>query len=171
MDVNHSDCDSTLERQEPDDRWPYGWVGRRSRECRRSAAEKVVRERQAGLFTSYGDFVARTGLTAAILSRLAAADAFRSLGLSRRPAFWMSLAMAPPEPLLADLPDESPPPLPRLSPAEEVIHDYHAQGLSLRGHPLAPLRPFLDSATRCTSVRTGERRKPNVAIALPAWFS
>jgi error-prone DNA polymerase len=56
----------------------------------------------------------------------------------------MSLAMTPPEPLLAALPDEAPPPLPRLSPAEEVIHDYHAQGLSLRGHPLAPLRPFLD---------------------------
>jgi error-prone DNA polymerase len=32
------------------------------------------------------------------------------------------------------------------SPAEEVIHDYHAQGLSLRGHPLAALRPFLDKS-------------------------
>ena len=60
-----------------------------------SAAETVVRERRAGPFTSYGDFVARTGLTTAILSRLAAADAFRSLGLTRRPAYWMSLAMAP----------------------------------------------------------------------------
>ena len=53
--------------------------------------------------------------------------------------------MTPSEPLLADLPDEAPPPLPRLSAAEEVIHDYHAQGLSLRGHPFAPLRKALDA--------------------------
>ena len=105
----------------------------------------MVRERQNGPFTSYGDFVARTGLTSAVLSRLAAADAFRSLALTRRPAYWMSLAVTPTEPLLADLPDEAPPPLPRLSPAEEVIHDYHAQGLSLRGHPFAPLRRSLDA--------------------------
>jgi error-prone DNA polymerase len=47
--------------------------------------------------------------------------------------------------LLAELPDEAPPPLPRLSPEQEVIHDYHAQGLSLRGHPFAPLRKSLDT--------------------------
>jgi error-prone DNA polymerase len=144
VDVNHSDCDSTLERSDSDDTLAVrlGWSTVKGLSA--SAAERVVCERRAGLFTSYGDFVARTGLSAAVLSRLAAADAFRSLALSRRPALWMSLAMTPPEPLLAALPDEAPPPLPRLSPAEEVIHDYHAQGLSLRGHPLAPLRPFLE---------------------------
>jgi error-prone DNA polymerase len=52
--------------------------------------------------------------------------------------------MGPPEPLFAELSDEAPPPLPRLSPAQEVVHDYHAQGLSLRGHPLAALRPVLE---------------------------
>src|SRR5262249_22710665 len=40
-------------------------------------------------------------------------------------------------------PDETPPELPRLSPVEEVIHDYHAQRLSLRGHPFSPLREAL----------------------------
>jgi len=110
-----------------------------------AAAETIVRERRAGPFISYGDFVARTRLTPAVLSRLAAADAFRSLDLSRRPALWMSLAETAAEPMLADLPDESVPPLPRLSPAEEVIHDYHAQGLSLRGHPFGPLRAFLET--------------------------
>jgi error-prone DNA polymerase len=89
--------------------------------------------------------VARTGLAPAVLSRLAAADAFRSLALSRRPAFWMSLAETADEPLLAGLPAEDPPPLPPLSPAEEVIHDYYAQGLSLRGHPLSPLRSWLNT--------------------------
>jgi error-prone DNA polymerase len=110
-----------------------------------AAAESVVRARQSGPFTAYGEFVARTGLTAAILSRLAGADAFRSLDLSRRPALWMSLAMTAAEPMLADLPDEPGPPLPRLSPAQEVVHDYHAQRLSLRGHPFDPLRAFLET--------------------------
>ena len=79
----------------------------------------------------------------AVLSRLAAADAFRSLDLSRRPAYWMSLAANPVEPLLVGLPDEAAPALPPLSPAEEVIHDYQAQRLSLRGHPFSPLRESL----------------------------
>jgi error-prone DNA polymerase len=56
----------------------------------------------------------------------------------------MSLETTPEEPLFRDLPDEAPPPLPLLSPTQEVIHDYHAQGLSLRGHPVAALRPYLD---------------------------
>src|SRR4029077_10756583 len=92
-----------------------------------------------------GDFVARTGLPSAVLSRLAAADAFRSLALTRRPAYWMSLAVAPSEPLFANLPDDAPPDLPLLSPTEEVIHDYHAQGLSLRGHPFTSLRKKLEA--------------------------
>jgi error-prone DNA polymerase len=127
-----------------------------------AAAETIVRERRIGPFTAYGEFVARTGLTTAVLSRLAAADAFRSLDLSRRPALWMSLAMTPAEPMLADLPDESVPPLPRLSPAQEVIQDYHAQGLSLRGHPFGPLRAFLETqrvvpTTALQSLKPGQR--------------
>ena len=52
--------------------------------------------------------------------------------------------MAPSLPLFADLPDDDPPPsLPPLSSPEEVVLDYHSQGLSLRGHPLASLRESL----------------------------
>jgi hypothetical protein len=36
------------------------------------------------------------------------------------------MSLAATEPLLVDLPDEDLPLLPRLSAAEEVIHDYHA---------------------------------------------
>ena len=145
VDVNESDCDCTLERQEPDGSLAVrlGWSTVKG--LSRSAAETVVEKRRQGPFLSHGDFVKRTGLTAAVLSRLAAADAFRSLGLTRRPAYWMSLAEAPREPLFANLADENPPPLPKLSPAQEVIHDYYAQGLSLRGHPFAPLRSDLET--------------------------
>ncbi len=58
----------------------------------------------------------------------------------------MSLVERPTQPLLAGLADDDPPPLlPPLSAAEEVIHDYQTQGLSLRGHPFSPLRAYLDS--------------------------
>ena len=143
VDVNHSDCDCKLERLEEDGKLAVRLGWRTVKGLSQTAAETIVRERPVGQFTSYGDFVARTRFTTAVLSRLSAADAFRSLDLTRRPAYWMSLAVTPTEPLLADLPDEPPPPLPLLSPAEEVIHDYHAQGLSLRGHPFAPLRESL----------------------------
>jgi error-prone DNA polymerase len=145
VDVNASDCNSTLERRESDGMLAVrlGWSTVRG--LAGAAAETLVRVRQAGLFSTYGEFVARTGFTASVLSRLAAADAFRSIGLSRRPAYWMSLAETVREPLLAGLADEAVPPLPRLSPAQEVIHDYHAQGLSLRGHPVGPLRSYLET--------------------------
>jgi error-prone DNA polymerase len=162
VDVNMSDCDCTLERRAEDGLLAVrlGWSTVKG--LSKIAAEAVVRERHGGPFSSYGDFVARTGLTTAALSRLAAADAFRSLDLTRRPAYWMSLGPTPTEPLFAGLPDEAPPPLPRLSLAQEVVHDYHAQGLSLRGHPFASLRAALDaqkvvSASALQSLKANRR--------------
>jgi error-prone DNA polymerase len=143
VDVNRSDWDSTLERRQEDGALAVrlGWSLVKG--LSESAAEALVRERQAGPFTSYTDFVRRTGLSSAVLSRLAAADAFRSLGLTRRPALWQSLAPTGREPLFAHLPDEPPPALPLLSPTQEVVHDYISHGLSLRGHPFESLRPSL----------------------------
>ncbi len=143
VDVNRSDWDSTLERGDGDG-MPAVRLGLSLvKGLSQVAAKTLVHARRIGPFTSYSDLVARTGFTNAILSRLASADAFRSLGLDRRLALWQSLAPIDPQPLFASLLDEEPPALPRLSAAQEVIHDYHAQGLSLRGHPIAPLRPAL----------------------------
>jgi error-prone DNA polymerase len=144
VDVNQSDCDCTLERRDEDGKLAVRLGWRTVKGFPTSAAETIVRERQGGPYTSYGDFLARTGFRSAILSRLASTDAFRGLGLSRRPALWMSLEETIAEPLFAGLEPDLPPPLPRLTPVQEVIHDYHAQGLSLRGHPFSPLRPFLE---------------------------
>jgi error-prone DNA polymerase len=159
VDVNMSDCDCTLERREEDGALAVrlGWSTVKG--LPQTAALAVVAERRAGPFSSYREFVARTGLKTAILSRLAAADAFRSIGLTRRPALWMALAPTSEEPLLADLPDEAPPPLPLLSPVQDVIHDYLAQGLSLRGHPFSPLRTSLE-AQRVVPAVSLERLKP-----------
>ncbi len=143
VDVNRSDWDSTLERREEDGALAVrlGWS--RLKGFSQGAAETIVRERQSSPFTSFNDFVARTEFTTIILSRLAAADAFRSLDLDRRPALWKSLEPTTSEPLFIGLPDEAAPPLPRLSPAQEVFEDYHAQRLSLRGHPFDSFRSFL----------------------------
>lgn len=143
VDVNHSDWETTIERIEQGGSLAVRLGLSMIKGLSNIAGETVARARRDGPFGSYGDFVARTRLTAAVLSRLATADAFGSMGLGRRPALWQSLAETPDLPLLAGLPDEPTPPLPRLSPPEDVFLDYRSQGLSLRGHPLASLRESL----------------------------
>ena len=81
------------------------------------------------------------------LVRLAAADAFRSLGLSRRHALWHILALDDDEPpLFAELePDEPAVALPAMSAEETVVEDYDAVGFSLKAHPIGLVRTGLDA--------------------------
>jgi error-prone DNA polymerase len=161
VDVNHSDWDSTLERRGGDGAPAVrlGWSTVKG--FARGVAETIARERRSGPFASFTDLVRRTGFTTAVLSRLASADGLRSLGLGRRPALWQSLAAADPGPLFADLPDAAPPPLPRAPAAQEVLDDYHAQRLSLRGHPFDPLRQSLaaDRVVPAAELQTREAGK------------
>ena len=120
-----------------------------------SAAETVVRERQAGPFTSYGDFVARTGLHDCG-SVPTGGGRCVPLARSHAPAGLLDVAgrrrrLSHCSPIF---PTKLRLPLPLLSPAEEVIHDYHAQGLSLRGHPFASLRASLERRRVVTGGRT-----------------
>jgi error-prone DNA polymerase len=106
--------------------------------------------RHWGPFLSITDFARRTGLGPAVISRLAAADAFGSLALDRRGAMWQALAVEPPShelPLLSSLPPEDDPlvPLPEMPPQEEVFADYRTTSLSLREHPIAFHREWLTS--------------------------
>jgi error-prone DNA polymerase len=151
VDVNQSDWDSKLERRENDGLLAVrlGWSMVKG--LSQSTMEAMVWERQSRPFTSFTDFVERTRFTSATLSRLALADAFSSLGLDRRSALWQSLVPTGSEPLFAVLPDEVPPPLPLVSPAQEVLADYHAQRLSLRGHPFDSLRPLLTARSVVTA--------------------
>ena len=81
------------------------------------------------------------------LVRLAAADAFRSLGLNRRQALWHILALDDAEPpLFAELePDEPAVELPAMSLDETVVQDYDALGFSLNAHPLGLVRRELNT--------------------------
>ena len=93
------------------------------------------------------------GLGRGVLELLADADAFGSLTLDRRTALWQSLGQdrgKPDAPLFAGIDDDEPPvDLPPLAPFDQVIADYHATGLSLKGHPMAFCRDQLDRMTVC----------------------
>lgn len=156
VDVNHSHWECTLEpatsaaeTAEPAQALRLGLLMLGG--MRQTHGEQIAAARGEKPFRSMEEFTRRTGLGQAVVSRLAKAGAFDSLKLSRRESLWHALDSGGEElPLFANAPDEerdvSPPPLPPLSPAEEVLADYRTQGLSLRGHPMAFLRERLDAA-------------------------
>ena len=89
----------------------------------------------------------RSGLKRASLEKLAAADAFRSLGLDRRQALWevRGLPKELPLPLFehADAADAGAEPevtLPVMPLSEHVVNDYRTLRLSLKAHPMSFLR-------------------------------
>jgi error-prone DNA polymerase len=92
----------------------------------------------------------RTGLKPKVLERLAEADAFASMGLTRREALWAVRILGPaPLPLFAaaqedEQANDPAATLPAMTLGEEIVEDYTAIHLSLRAHPLELLRPHLE---------------------------
>ncbi len=116
---------------------------------REGDARRIEAARGAEPFGSLDDFARRTGLSRAVIKRLAAADAFASLAVDRRTALWQALGQEEPGaalPLLAQLanPAEPDAPLPVMPVEEQVVADYQMAGLSLRAHPLQFQRPALE---------------------------
>ncbi|MDP5366202.1 MAG: error-prone DNA polymerase [Paracoccaceae bacterium] len=104
-------------------------------------------------YLSVADVWRRAGLAPVVVARLAEADAFAGLGLTRRQALWEAKALTAdaPLPLFAlDMDGEGivepAAHLPQMTLGEEVVEDYVAMRLSLRAHPLALLRPLLTPA-------------------------
>ena len=92
----------------------------------------------------------RAGAKPATITRMAEADVFASLGLSRREALWSAKALVRDTslPLFAgDMDGEAlaePAVVFRaMTEGEAVVEDYVAMRLTLRVHPLALLRPLL----------------------------
>lgn len=116
-----------------------------------AAAARIVAAREAGPFRDVRELKERAGLSPALIERLASADCFNSLGLTRRQALWdaRSLIAAPDLPLFAAMAarDEGAEAaltrLPAMPLSEEVVADYQTQRLSLKAHPLAFLRASL----------------------------
>ncbi len=101
----------------------------------------IERARTARPFTSMAELWRRSGASRRVLARLAAADAFRSMGLDRHQALWQVLAIDENLPLFAGVGDDEPPAsLPELSRERQVVQDYSTTGLSLTAHPLELVR-------------------------------
>jgi error-prone DNA polymerase len=108
-------------------------------------------ERRARGYDSVRDLWLRTGLSPSVLERLAEADAFSSLGLSRRDALWAVRGLnragdkddLPLLRALAFTPLEPDAHLPPMPPGEEVVEDYRHLTLSLKAHPVSFVRQHL----------------------------
>ena len=144
VDVNFSDWDCTLEAQ-PES--PYRAVRLGFRQVAglsQRDAEAIVSARNDGAFQTVDEIANRTGVANAVLSRLARADAYSTLQLSRRTALWESLPQRLSNSLLeSQQPDAIPDALPVMPALTEVIHDYRHSGLSLKDHPVRFLRKRL----------------------------
>jgi len=115
-------------------------------------AARLAAARTAGAaFRDVAELRERTGLSPAYIERLASADCFTSLGLSRRRALWdaRSLIGAPDLPLFRAVAErdegaeKAQTLLPQMPLSEEVVADYQTTRLSLKAHPIAFLRPSL----------------------------
>lgn len=149
IDVNHSDWDSTMERQSHSGALALRLGLRQIDGFRQAWAAAMAATRTGRPFTSTENLARRAGLPAQALRLLADADAFGSLGLTRREALWETRRTPPGElPLFAaararelgEEPDAALPPMPI---SEEVATDYQSFRLSLKDHPMTFIRPIL----------------------------
>jgi error-prone DNA polymerase len=160
-DVNLSDWDCTLEPDGSDGR-PAMRLGLRQIDgLREEEIEKLVAVRgfspgdgalssgavAAKPFRDMHDLWRRARLKLFSLEKLAAADAFRSMGLDRRQALWemKALGTAEPLPLFAwsetrETAAEPSVQLPQMRLSEHVVNDYQTLRLSLKAHPMSFLR-------------------------------
>ena len=170
-DISHSDWDCTLERTDSDPA-----PGRFRHDDERFALRlgfrllrgfseehgrliETVRQR-GGAFRSFEEFAQRTQLNRATLQLLSRADAFASLNIERREAYWKSLPAREHLPLF-DAPDAAAsddplPELPEMSVQDQVVADYSSAGLSLRQHPVSFLREQLIQLRAVTAEQLAE---------------
>ena len=188
VDVNESLWDSTLEPDTASHAGVALRLGfRQIKGLPENAAARIVAARHAG-YASVAAFWRRAGVARAVLERLARADAWRSLGLTRRNALWAVRALGDQElPLFAAAearaegepedrgsnvlpaseaqhPDSAEPDvsLPVMTLGENVVDDYAHLRLSLRAHPLALLRDQLTLRGAVPSIRLATIRPASI---------
>ncbi len=200
VDINHSDWDATLEDSEhgggQGDRPPLHESHAEMRDdirtthavrlglrqikgLRQDDAGKLTAAR-AGGYDSVRDLWLRSGLSRAAIERLTDADAFRSIGLTRRDALWAARGLGTKGsgagatdrlPLfdvakLNDIQREPDFDLPPMPVGEHVVNDYRYLSLSLKAHPLSLLRDRLarrNIVTNATLAKTGNGRRVSIA--------
>ncbi|WPY95771.1 error-prone DNA polymerase [Limimaricola variabilis] len=169
VDVNMSEWDCTLEPVSSGGfavRLGLRMIGGLASEL----AARIVAARDAPYETPE-DLKSRAGIGAAVVRRLAAADAMRSMFLDRRQALWeaRSLRDAPDLPLFREVRDEGaevPVALPAMPVCEQVVADYQTLRLSLKAHPMAFLRKSLRAqgyASAADLARAGQGQRLKLA--------
>lgn len=171
VDVNHSEWDCTLEQRGQALR-----LGLRQVDGfpEHAAAMLVAARAERGPFRDVAALKDSAALSPALIERLAAADAFGSISLSRRQALWdaRSLVAAKELPLFAAATARSEGEeqvravLPVMPLSEEVVADYQTHRLSLKAHPMAFLRAGLGDRgfVRAADLRNHKFRA-NVQVA------
>ncbi|MCV2867494.1 error-prone DNA polymerase [Defluviimonas sp. WL0002] len=165
--ANRSGWDNQLERR-PDGALALRLGFRQIRGMREDDARWIVAARGNG-FPDPESLWLRAGVSPAVLERLAEADAFSGMGLTRRDALWQVRAIRAPAPLplFADPIDgeglrEPQVDLPAMHLGEEVVEDYVALRLSLRAHPMELLRSSLPGLTPHVELMTAPPRALSV---------
>ena len=146
VSVNHSLWDCTLEPR-PDGALALRLGFRLIKGMREEDAAWIAAARGNG-FPDVESLWRRAGVHPAALERLAEADAFAVIGLTRRDALWAAKALRAPAPLplFGEDGEGSVEPgvsLQQMTLGEQVIEDYLSLRLSLRAHPMELLRPRL----------------------------
>ena len=146
VSINHSSWDCTLEPR-TDGLLALRLGFRQIKGMRSEDADWIAAARGNG-YPDVESLWLRAGLRPNALERLADADTFATIGLSRRDAIWQARALQAPKPLPLFGTDgegitEPETVLPTMTLGQEVIEDYLALRLSLRAHPLELLRPRL----------------------------
>ncbi len=150
-DVNYSDWDCTLEPGGSPSGPGGGYALRLGLRQVKGIGQEDAEWLMAARGNGYRDPVSiwrRAGIAAPILEKLARADAFSSMSLSRRDALWAIKPLQKtilPLPLFAaartdELGEEPEIALPRMTVGEEVVEDYASLRMTLRAHPVRLVR-------------------------------
>jgi error-prone DNA polymerase len=129
----------------------------------------LVENRGRG-YDSVRDVWLRSGLSPAVIEKLADIDAFRSLGLDRRDALWAARGLnrvggQEDLPLFATKSERLSEPdidLPPMFLGEHIVEDYRTVGLSLKQHPTSLIRREMEmrgavKAENLRDIRNGQR--------------
>jgi error-prone DNA polymerase len=165
IDINCSDWDNTLENSGSGKYFPLRLGLRQVKGLRQEDAMMLISSRGEGFQSLHQ--LREIGLAEATLEKLADADAFRSVGKDRRNALWEVSVKERPSAIFsvgADTDDEKKISLPEMALSEQVVHDYAATSLSLKGHPVSFVRPELDqlhvlTAKALENAKDGDRVK------------
>jgi DNA-directed DNA polymerase III PolC len=164
LDVQASDWEYTIEDASNGVRTGFCSVyGLREEPIRTLVTERL----KHGMFRDLSDFVQRTKLSRQILIRLSAAGAFAGFGLNAREALWIlqGMSLDPQSLFFGEQPDEAFA-LPEESSWDSVRREYSTKGFSLENHPIAILRPQLQSVKPYVSAAQLERLRDRSPVRM-----